>query len=317
MTEAAAAPSAAPESTGATEAQGTEQNAAPTPPPNPLVWDAEAGDWVASTKVDGKESKRKWSELHRDAQLAASAQQRFEEAKAVKRENAGLTEKARMLEELAVNPRKAMQAWQERGYDPEQVLSVLQRDLEAERNLTPEQRKLRETEAKLAKYEADERARAEQERATKEEQAEAAEHDRMEKAFHRHMDKLNLPANSELRGHMATLLWAMHDDITANGGEPVSMAEATQQAFGALKNMAREVLTLLPPDERLALLGADAVQKAQQAALAGAAPIPKTVAQQRAESMPRERDGKFSRFTTFSSARDFSRALDMGEKNVR
>lgn len=314
----AAAPSAPAESTGAAEPQATEQ--APPKvetPPSPLTWDPIVGDWVAKTKVDGKEAVTKWTDLHKNAQQAQSAQERYEKAKAIARENAELRERSRMHEELAVNPRKAMQAWAERGYDPRQVLAVLQSDIEAEARLTPAERELRDSKAKLAQYEQAERQRVEQERARAEEQAENAEHERMEKAFHRHMDKLNLPPGSELRGLMSTLMWAMHDDITTNGGEPVPLAEATQQAFGVIKSMAREVLGMLPPDERLALIGADAVTKAQQAALAGAAPIAKSVASERAQNMPRERDGKFSKFTTFSNFRSFSEAADRAEGRRR
>ena len=64
MTEAAAAPAV----DVAAPATGGEAPAAAAPAtPNPLVWDAEVGDWVAKTKVDGVESKRKFSDLHKDA----------------------------------------------------------------------------------------------------------------------------------------------------------------------------------------------------------------------------------------------------------
>lgn len=311
MTEAAAAPAV----DVAAPATGGEAPAAAAPAtPNPLVWDAEVGDWVAKTKVDGVESKRKFSDLHKDAQQAASAAKRYEDAKAIKVANASLTEQNRMLKESIINPQRAMAQWQEAGLDPRKMLNYMQQTLDAEERLTPEQRELREHRARAAQQEAQAREQEAKQREEAESAAEAAEYERKDKIFRKHMDRLTVPGDGELRGHVALLSWALHDQLVeaAERGEPSPMkaSEIVAEAWSSMKTMAKEVVATLPPEELAALLGPELLTNIATRAVAGAAPIPRTVQR---NMPPREPEtGRFSTHTVFQggSKMSFGRAID-------
>jgi hypothetical protein len=314
--EAAAAAAPTNAAPPADQGQAGGATEAPEAPSAPLVWDPELKDFVHVGKVDGQEKRIPWSQLQRDAQLVASAQKRFEEAKAIKHENASLREQQRMLADALINPERAMHAWQQAGLDPRAMLAHMQRTLEAEAALTPEQRELRETRAKLAAYEAQQRELAERQRIEQEEVAERAEQERYESAFAKHMDRLQIPKDSQIRGHMNTLLWGMHD-LASERGEIMRLSDATAQAWGSMQAMARDVIAMMTPQERAKLLGADVVTSIATASIDRAAPIPKTVA-----APPRGNDGRFipphRAFTTFrpgsqaSFTRAANRALERG-----
>ena len=310
------APVAAPPTASApADAPDAQSQAAPEIPPSPLTWDPEAKEWVAKTKIDGKERTAKWSELHRDAQLSRSAQERFEEAKAIKQRNAEIAAQNRMLAEAFVNPRKAMEQWQAAGLDPRAMIAHMQREMDAEASLTDEQRELRDSRAKLAKIEADQRAAAERQAAADEEAAENERHNAVERTFHKWMDNLKLPAGeqSALRGHMSMLMWAIHDDIKAGNTPSMRMSEVSNEAWSEMKDLARDVIRHLSPEERAQLLGADVVTAIATSSVSTAAPLPRAVDRSaQANAQPRRGDGRFSTHTTFSNRASFQRALDRG-----
>jgi len=320
MSDAVAAPaapaSAAPASTGAGQlaesATSTTGASATETPQSPLVWDPVEKAWVHVGKVDGKESRRKWQDIERDTQRVRSADQRFEEAKAVKQENASLKQRQQMLAQALVNPEYAMRAWQEAGLDPEQMLTHMQRHLEAERNLTPEQKELRELRAEQQRRVQMEQQRQEHERMSQEQQAEAAQDEKYEKAFARHMDRAGVPAEAgPLREHLSVLLWGMHEDCK-DAGTQMSLSEAMPQAMAKLQDIAKSVITMMSPADRAKLLGPDVITAIAQASVARAAPIPQTV-NHHAHTQPRD-NGKFSKHTTFrpGSSASFQRAADRG-----
>jgi hypothetical protein len=278
-------------------------------PESPLTYDETTGRWVAKTKVDGTERVVPWEDLHRDAQLAKSAQERFEEAKAIKRQATELAAHHRALQEAFIDPRRALETWAAQGLDPTQMLAHMQRELEAERNLTPEQRELRKYRAEAAQREAAERKQQAEAQRAQEEAAQVAADQKYEKAFIRHMDALNVPQSPTLRSHMAQILWATHDHCTEKGIQ-MSVREAAQQAQQTMREMARDVIAAMTPEERAQLLGADIVTGIAASSVARAAPIPRTVV---GNHQPRERDGRFSRFTPFSGTAHFSRLADEAE----
>lgn len=309
MSEEAAAP--APDAGTQTETAAIEAQAAPETPPNPLTWDPDAKAWVHVGKVDGKEWRAHFEELTKSAQLAKSAQQRFEEAKAVKQQAQLVEQRNRILAEALVNPRRAMELWQAEGLDPRQMLAHMQAEYEAEQRLTPEQRELRAIKADLARRQEEDRKRDQAEHEAREAAAQQAEDAKYEAIFSRQMDALKVPANPRLRAHMSQLMWATHDHLTERG-ETMPAREVAAQTMDLMREMARDVIASMSPDERAKLLGPEivtgiATARVQQAA----APIPKTVSHQ-----PRERDGRFSRFTTFTNGAQFSRLADEAEARL-
>lgn len=314
---AAPAPVAAPNATPNAQAPvgGNVAPATPAPverPPNPLEWDDEAGDWVAKTKVDGKESKRKFADLHKDAQQVASSQKRYEEAKAIKAQAAEYERRNRELAEAAIDPTRLMALWEANGLDPNAMLEHARQIREQEARLTPEQREHRAMKAKLAAYEQQQAQQRVQAQQQAEEQADAAEEERWTKAFTKSMERVGIPANPKVRDHTTMLMWAAKEQVEAavKRGEmqPVPMSEIAEHVKSELYEMARDIIAGMSPEERAQHLGADIITGIATQSVARAAPIPKTVTNQ-----PRARDGKFSRFSEFSGLSSFSRLADMGE----
>ncbi len=315
---AAPAPVAAPNATpnaqspaGGNVAPATPP-AAPERPPNPLEWDDEVGDWVAKTKVDGKEAKRRFADLHKDAQQAASAQKRYEEAKAIKQQAAEYERRNRELAEAAIDPQRLMALWEANGLDPNAMLEHARQLREQEARLTPEQREHRAMKAKLAAYEQQQQEARQREAQQAEEAAEAAEEERWTKAFTKSMERVGIPANPKVRDHTTMLMWAakerVEQAVAAGEMEPVPMSEIAKHVKSELYEMARDIIAGMSPEERAQHLGPDIITGIATQSVKGAAPIPRTVVNQ-----PRARDGKFSRFSEFSGLSSFSRLADRGE----
>jgi hypothetical protein len=307
MTEAAAAP------TNAAPAPDTGASATPDIPPNPLSWDPESKAYVARQKIDGQERVTKWDDVHRDAQQVAAARQRFEEAKAIKNENATLREQQRMLAESLIHPERAMRAWKEAGLDPRKMITHMQSAIEAEERMTPAERELQQLRAREAqRQEADRKAR-EQEAQQAERAAEQAETERNEKIFQRAMDKLELPGEekSKVRNHMSVMLWAMYEHLVEKG-ERAPVSKLASDAWGEMQELARDVIAMLPPDKRAALLGPDVITAIAQAHVNQAPPMPASAAPRHHSTSQPRREGKFTTHTVFraGSSAGFSALAD-------
>lgn len=306
---AAPAPNAAPPSTEA----GGAPAATPEIPPNPLSWDPEQKAYVAKQKIDGAERVAKWDEIQRDAQLSAAAQKRFEEAKAIKVSMGELEQKARVLEEYIKDPRRTMRAWAAQGYDPREVLAVLQADIEAEAKMSPQERELRELRAREAQRQQEAIKQQETQRQQQEEAAETAETQRIEGIFQKNFDKRGLPPEdkSSVRAHMSVLMWGMHDKLVEKG-ERAKASELEASAWGEMKSLAKDVIAMLAPEERAQLLGSELVSAFAQTHMSQAPALPGSVPQNHhSQSQPR-RNGQFSKHTVFASggAGSFTRMLD-------
>jgi hypothetical protein len=302
MTDAIAAPApsadVAPTNT-APDAQTPDalEGGAPPPKPrpeSPLTYDETLGKWVAKTKVDGTERVVSWEELHRDAQQARSAQERYEEAKEIKRRNAELDRTARAYREALADPTKAYALWQSQGLDPNVMLEQLFEYAEAEAKLTPEQRELRAYREQQAQLEEQRRQEEESARAKADAEAQAATDAKYERAFASHMTKLGVPDDPMLRGHLSHMLWAMHDRASSQG-KKMPLGDAVSEAIGSMKGITKSVIGMMSPEERVAFLGPEIVAQLAQARVAGAAPIPAPVP----NGQTRDDGGRFARHTTF------------------
>jgi hypothetical protein len=276
--------------------------AAPPRPESPVTYDETLGKWVAKTKVDGTERVIPWDELHRDAQLAKSAEERFKEAKAIKLRNELLERAALTYQEALKNPQRAFDTWQALGLDPHAMLEQLYSHAEAEAKLTPEQRELRAYREQRAAAEQAEQQRLlqEQEKAQQEEQS--IQDARYERAFVRGMAAAGVPDDPILRGHLSHMLWAMHDRASEQG-QTMSIQDAVSEALGSMKSITKSVVSMMSPEERVAFLGADVVDALVASKLVGAAPIPASV--HHSSKQPRHDDGKFSPHTVVRPGSNF------------
>ena len=300
MSEGIATPTTAP-STGTAAPVTTGSTApveaqAPTPvPESPLVYDPAQGTWVAKLKVDGKEISTKWDDLQRDAQLSKSAQQRFDDAKQIKRENAEIKRQKDLYARALVDPQTAFEMWQAQGVDPLAMVDQMIAFHEAEAALTPEQRELREYRAQQAAWEQQEQARVEQERKQQESQAIEAQEQKIAQTFDKHLTSVGIPEDATaLRDHLHFLLWQIHDDATAEGKQ-VSVKAAVANAIQRCKDVTKATLATMTPEERAQLLGDEAIH---MSVASRAAPIPQGV-QHHSGNQPRRNDGKFSKHTLF------------------
>lgn len=291
------APAAAPDGQVRISAPAEGAPPAKQRPESPLTWDEASERWVAKTKVDGKESVVPWEDLHRDAQLSRSAQERFEEAKAIKRRNDELTRAAMAYQEALRDPTRAFEAWQAMKLDPHKMLEQMYAHAEAEAKITPEQRELRAYRAQEQQRLEQERQATERQRAEQEEAEEREQDARYDRAFTTGMTKLGVPEDPMLRGHLSHMLWAMHDRATAEG-KKMGIGEAVTEAVGSMKGIMKSVAGMMKADELAALLGPELVDALVQARVAGAAPIPEAVPHH-SSGQGRSEDGRFAQYTTF------------------
>jgi hypothetical protein len=286
----------------ALDAQNPDAIAGGAPPPkprpeSPLTYDETLGKWVAKTKVDGTERVVPWEDLHRDAQQARSAQERYEEAKEIKRRNADLDRAARAYREALTNPQKAYAMWQAQGLDPNAMLEQMYEHAAAEAKLTPEQRELRAYREQQAQIEEQHRQAEERAREEADAAAQAAVDAKYDRAFASHMTKLGVPEDPMLRGHLSHMLWAMHDRASAEG-KKMPLGDAVGEAIGSMKGITKSVISMMSPEERVSFLGPEIVAQLAQARVAGAAPIPAPVPN---GGPARDDSGRFSRYTPFRS----------------
>lgn len=282
-----AAPNTAPTTNGAPGATNAAQ--APEAPATGetaaqrerrLMRAAELGDVDFEFIIDGKPQKLTAEEAFRRIQRAESANKRYAEAKRL------ATEAQRQQERLASaiqDPNQFRLELQAAGYSPRQIAEAILQAEQADAQLTPEQRRVRELEAELA-----DRQAFEEEAQQRAQQAQVVQ---AQQVYHKHftevIDSVGVPPEHPSRALLVQALARETYRVMEEEGRRWKKGEAREFVSKLIAPFARP----LSDDERVkAITAADVArwQEMQRAAKPQAAP------QLDRSQQPRDEAGRFA-----------------------
>lgn len=221
---------------------------------------AEATIRKFKVRVDDEDLEVDEAELLKGYQTARSANKKFQEAAAQRKQveefiKLAKSDPAKVLKELGVDIRQ---------FTERQLQEYVQEEL-----LSPEQRELRDAKARLARYEADEKQAqeaAEQAKLEADSQAAYAEYDTK---FKQALESANLPRTPDTVRRMAIKQLA-----ALNKGIDVTAEDLAGLVRLDLEEEHKTLLGALDEDKLEAYLTPELVKKLQKLSLKGAAPAP-------------------------------------------
>ena len=204
-------------------------------------------------KVNGRTTKVDRAELIRRAQMSDSAHEKYNEA-------AQLNKKAQaIIDNAKSNPMKALM-------DPELGLSKLQiqtaleewyhENVIQEETLSPEQKRLRDAESKLKKYELDEQSRNDKEENEQREKLTNQEKEYLQNQIVQALDGSGLPKTKFIAGRVA---FYMRENLLNGWDAPVEMI--IDQVKKERQSLMSDITDASDPETLIALLGEGVVNK--------------------------------------------------------
>lgn len=255
----AAAPAAAPSSSAAattpsaTESVGSEAPAAAAAPAAPETKPAPPKHW--ELKVNGKTKKFTEEELISRASLAEAAQERFSEAAKMRRQAEAVIGRIR-------DPKNVISALQDPalGLSKDQIREAFEEWYSKEfiepESLTPDQKKVREAEAKIKKYEEAEKAREAETLKTQQDAMTTQARERVQTQILEALESGKLPKTNFTIRRLAYWMQRNH----ANGFDAPTSVLISQVRNEATSSL-RELVDASDGEVMIQLLGENIIQK--------------------------------------------------------
>lgn len=206
-------------------------------------------------KVDGKVIKMTRDELIQHASMGHAAQKRFQEAAQLRKQTEAVVGKLR-------DPKSVIQALQDPalGLNKDQIREAFEewysREFIEPEQLTPEQRKLREAEDKIRKFEEAEKSRAEEKRKAEEEAMTSQAREQLQNQIIEALDTGSLPKTNFTVRRLAYWIQRNH----ANGFDAPTEVLVSQVKNEFNQNM-RDMVEASDGDVLIKLLGDSIIQK--------------------------------------------------------
>ncbi len=236
-----------------------------TPPPTsqPTAPETKAPSQPAPTppemfevKVNGKVVKMSRDEVLGHASMSHAAQAKFEEASKSRKQVESIISRAKS------NPIEALMD-PALGLTKDQIRDAFEKWYSAEyidpETLTPEQRKLKEAESRLKKYEDDEKAKLDKEKTDQEEQLTARQREYLQGQIIEAIDKSGLPKTKFIAGRMA---FYMRENLRQGWEAPIEMI--VQQVKKERQAIMSDLVDSSEGDVLINMLGEGVVNKIRQ-----------------------------------------------------
>lgn len=300
------APAKAPQKLQAGQ-QSTSSEKPPTAPINASNEISSKPAELYDVKIDGKSYKMTLEELKSHASMSSAAQKRFADAAQIKKQSEGLISKFKGSPmEALLDPAL--------GYTKDQIRTIMEdwytKEFIEPTKLTPEQLRLRDAEARVKKYEEQEKAQKARDDAANMEKLTSHQRESLQKDIIDALDKSNLPKTKYTVGRMA--YW-MQKNIENNFDAPMSVI--VKQVQREQDSVMQSLVNASDGDALIGLLGEETVNKIRKYDLARLMPKinpPTPVAQERAPSSTPSKSKEDDKTSMASVSKNMRRLIRTG-----